>query len=523
MSRVDRGHNAPGPERVGKKFSQGQKGRCISPLDRLSVVQHLNRKWARYLNANEFRVMVYILDRSVFWGQPTFRASHKNILKGTAEYAGIGMPERTYKRTLTTLENRGAIIRKRSRDCVILGLNFNWKPEEEAVNLPVPKRLKKAKCGEKCHTGISEVPQWHTEEREYKKGSSYSDPSARGSSASDDFGKKSEEEKTESTSPDFEKNQKAIGAQPPVADQCNGLQRGNEAAQRVKTLLSSRQEELSDAEADRIAVAMAKTTPNSTDFKLIWNKALRETYPDALATDFTVVLKRRINLAIKRYGRNNPVSFLELTDWAVRNWAVIMRTHFHWIKKDRPELPTVHWFISEGVFMKFAEAYMSGSLHKLKNSRETDELTRLLANGMPEQEALALIGEKRAARKMRQQMEKTKREAQQKLAAARAREEAARRFEGIADKLADAGVPVQKIPPRRPGQVWTGMPIPHPDSPAMQEQRRKEREAAGKKALEETQQANTTAPGMRSPVPTETWEELQERLRRERSGMPTNR
>ena len=83
-------------------------------------------------------------------------------------------------------------------------------------------------------------------------------------------------------------------------------------------------------------------------------------------------------------------------------------------------------------------------------------------------------------------------------------------MEGFADKLADAGVPVQHVPKRRPGQVWNGQAIPHPDSETMKKLRKAERDAA-RASEPQTVHATPANP----PPKHETWEELQARLRRE--------
>lgn len=105
-------------------------GRAIGPLDKLLVYQLLNRVWRRHLNPYEIAVMTYFVDRAVGWGRNHFTACHANILYGTDDYSGIGLKERTYFKTLNTLEEKGLVTRKKRRDRVTIVVNVAWRAEE---------------------------------------------------------------------------------------------------------------------------------------------------------------------------------------------------------------------------------------------------------------------------------------------------------------------------------------------------------------------------------------------------------
>ena len=99
-----------------------------TPLEKLVVLQYLNRVWRRYLTPQQISVAFYVLDRSIGWGNSIMLASSANVLHGNAEYSGVGMPERTYFRTLTELERIGLLYRKSRRDRTVLGLHLDWQP-----------------------------------------------------------------------------------------------------------------------------------------------------------------------------------------------------------------------------------------------------------------------------------------------------------------------------------------------------------------------------------------------------------
>ncbi|WP_152612788.1 hypothetical protein [Leisingera sp. ANG-M6] len=144
--------------RVAWKFLHGLSREDITPLDRLQVVQEVNRKWAKVLDLFEFRVVSYILDRTVLWGRKTFRACHENILNGTDRFAGIGLKRAKYLSTLKSLEDRKVITRERTRNFVVLGLNLDWEPEEVLMKLPTSKNASEPGKDQKSTTRTSRSP-----------------------------------------------------------------------------------------------------------------------------------------------------------------------------------------------------------------------------------------------------------------------------------------------------------------------------------------------------------------------------
>ena len=100
----------------------------VSPLEKLIPLQFLNRVWRRYLTPQELSVAFYVADRSIGWGNTMFMAASANVLHGTDDYSGVGLPERTYFKTLKGLEGKGLLYRKSRRDTTVLGLHLDWQP-----------------------------------------------------------------------------------------------------------------------------------------------------------------------------------------------------------------------------------------------------------------------------------------------------------------------------------------------------------------------------------------------------------
>lgn len=111
------------------KIEKKMKARvAVSPLEKLLVYQYLSRVWRRHLTVQELSVAFYVLDRSVGWGTSFFVASSANVLHGTDDYSGVGLPDRTYFRTLKSMEDVGLLFRKRTHDRTLVGLDLGFAP-----------------------------------------------------------------------------------------------------------------------------------------------------------------------------------------------------------------------------------------------------------------------------------------------------------------------------------------------------------------------------------------------------------
>jgi hypothetical protein len=400
--------------------------------------------------------MLYILDRSVDWGKPTFKASHGNVINGAPGYAGVGMGRSAYLSVLSSLEKKGAIIRKPLAKCTEIGINFKWNPEDKTMLLPVPKRKQSGKqdASPVRKTGLYPSGKPDTEERELKKESTLTgSPSAhRGGFENSLSGK----DKKPEILPD---------------ENCNPLQRGKEATDTIRDRLTTMQSSMTRKTVVAAEVSKTKKKPNAADMERVFVLAMKETFPDINHVRWGKVQKAKVKRAMAAYSFDNTITLPALIDWGVRNWKPLLSGPFSFMT-NACDVPSINYLLSEGVTRLLASAYASKSLKALANDFEVDELTRLKARGMTEEEALAHIGEARAARRMREENEKIKRDAANKLAQAADREDRAARLEGIGEKLLEAGVPVTPVAAKKPGQVWGGQAIPHPDSPAMREKRR---------------------------------------------------
>lgn len=135
-----------------KKFKQ--PGAQVAPLEKAILYQHLSRHWRNYLTLAEVSVAYYVLDRSIGWGKPHFVASSANVLYGDDKYSGVGLPERTYFRTLRTMQDKGFLFRKPFKWGTKIGLNLLWCPWDHEEDWPSGVSDRDCQTGkDPCHTG----------------------------------------------------------------------------------------------------------------------------------------------------------------------------------------------------------------------------------------------------------------------------------------------------------------------------------------------------------------------------------
>lgn len=102
-------------------------------LQILQAYQRVIREWMPHLTANEFAVVMQVLDRTVGWQKPgaTFRSA--KLLGGDTLYGGMGraMHRSTMMKVLRKLQDRGIVMRRPDRTRPWLrtySVNLSWIP-----------------------------------------------------------------------------------------------------------------------------------------------------------------------------------------------------------------------------------------------------------------------------------------------------------------------------------------------------------------------------------------------------------
>lgn len=484
---------------VARKMQQGED---LTLHDKVAMFQALNRKWRRYLTPTEMSVMLYLLDRSVGWGNDSFTAMTTNVLNGNEEYAGIGLSRRTYYATLKALEAKQMIIRRSVRDATKITINVGWSPED-ADMLPIPKGLKaKAENG----TEDDQKSGYCT-----PRSAGFATPRSAGfapqNTVVSEYSKKDTEAVADApTSGVFARPRKQVSPEKKESRECLGVDKEfgqwDDSTQPAVTLPAPVRQAASrttalDAVKAKLAGAVAadhrraetKTTRaltsakslKATDVELIWRNALTETFSMVGHVVWSIKDKGRVNVAIKKWAYAEVGTFGALVDYAVRNWTQIVDRKLSWMKQNpAPRTPEMGFFLFRMV--DFLTVWQSRELDRFANDMDQPEYDRLKARGLTHEEAIRAMARKDAVGALREEMEKREDTVARRDQVAQRREERAERLEKFTESLTPVtpdqpaepdqpangkriamlpdGQQVQITPgtPRRPGQVWGHTP-----------------------------------------------------------------
>lgn len=460
-------------------------------LDQVTVNRELSRVWRRHCTIAEWALLTYIGDRSVGWGKSSFRASTKNIIEGDAKYSGVGLKKTAYFAAVRSLTEKGMIYHKRSKDSVVLGLNFEWEPDRQ---LPAPKRLQDTaqNSGKRTSRTPGNEPQnsvSRTQNRTSENRTSIIPSPAAPECLSNDFFP----EEDQAQIPTVENSEPEIcNPLQSVRDHLDGVQAGIEARREAKT---------------KSVRTKPKSKLNTTDLELIWKQAMHDTFPDHMHVSWTGDQKKRIKSFMVRFEKSGQGDVLAFADWSVRNWRVVLKRN-SWMK-NAPEFPTVNWWMSAGIQERFGQVRSDIEELKFENRAKQSEWDRLKQGGFTDEEAHQEMAQRAAETRLRSRMRKVKDDADRKLEEATARDERAARMDGLAERLAQSPA-ADLIRFDTDGKAV----LPHPNSPKMQAIRDEQRKAEADALLAETNPSS----GPASAVPTETWEQMMERNRLARMG-----
>ena len=501
----------PTPVDVVSKLRAKEK---IGPLDQQIIFRHLSRKWRRYCSPPEWALLSYIFDRSIGWGHPTFSACQANIINGDAEYAGCGLKKTALNSTLNSLKERQMITRERKRDFIILGLNL----EHPDMKIPVSKRLqsdqKSAKRTSRSPAGELEKSAKRTQNSRVGNSRVYtSSPSAQMDILLDEFENQFGPEKSE-IEPEIsaENSDENFAAENIETDNRGGMKSATDAVQAKLDLVSAKRETETQRKASA-AKRKSKNRLNTNDLELVWKTAMAETFPEKMHIGWSVDQRKQYKGFIQQFNSKVNGDLLAFAEWSVKNWrAVLLRNP--WMKQP-PEFPNFGWWRSTGIQSVFSETRALIEENKYSNPNTASRMEHLMRSGLTEEEAHLELAKDHAHGALKKEMRQSEaRQRTDRFAAEKARDEARQmdRFKGKLDEALGSDDETAKelaglIREDSNGNVV----VPHPRSPRMEAYRKKKRDEKAAQAIQAAKQSGMAS----APVPTETWEEMQERLRKE--------
>jgi hypothetical protein len=350
--------------------SLGSDDDYSSLQSKLMIYQKLNREWAEHLDPYEFRVLSAIVDRTVGWGRTEAQFSAGRLLRGDKVNGPLNLSRPKLYRVLSSLEGRGMIRRRADAfnpDKTHYSVRLDWSPKM-ALNLP--KRLKKDATGCKSErVSLTETRVSLTETRvsltetQYT-GNPYTGNQRTGNAASSD-------------------------REPP------------NPVSTIRATIERTVASHAEAKATRLKVRSQRATSGGVE--AAWRDALRETFPDVVEPVWTGREKGQAKRLASGWANFRQISFIDFTDWAVRNWTQIMRKQFKWMTKNPPPaVPAFNFYVA--MIDQFAECWGEGKLEEWASAEERTEIERMMARGMTFEQATAEFAKRHAIAELRDEM-----------------------------------------------------------------------------------------------------------------------
>jgi len=321
--------------------------------------QRVWRVWGVSLTIHEQLVALVLIDRTIGWGRREAYFTNRTLLEGDTVYPGLPMGRTKLFEALASLEQRGAIRRRkdpRVPDRIHYTVNMDWTPD---VALKLPKRLRDP-------VRVADRPVRNTDYSVRE-----ADPIRNCNPL------------TVSTS----SNQP--GASAPVSLNPADIVREKENVSRA---------------ANRTPLSRKATGPQAAvdAVDAAWRLALTDTFPGTAYRTWGVREKAQVKLVLKNW--RGDITFLEFIDWAVRNWTAIMRKQFKWMTRETPPaVPVLSFFIA--FLTQFADCRAEGKLEEWLSDLDRTQLERMTGRGMTYEEATAELGKAKAAIALRSEME----------------------------------------------------------------------------------------------------------------------
>lgn len=354
--------------------------RKLDIVQKTCLWQQACREIAPVCSAGEFIVFSQIFDRSIGWGRDWCFTTAKLIANGDGNvWSGCAVSDRTVKRCLSSLEEKGLIRKQATRNRgTMVQIVLEWKGKKAMI--AVPKRLK----------GVIE---------ETEKGDNMSliDGPIRDTVAHD----LPEEPSFPSVSQEVETEYSPEASGPgEVFASVSGQKSGNLAArenlqgliERTNARIAKKQEKNIDR---------AKQRGNPLALETIWRQAVAMHFPEIVVAPAWTKAQHGIVMAIaKKWTAADKLSdFAAFLEWCVVSWPAIMRQQFKWMTKQKPPMAPDFRFWAK-FHEDFLNCYHSGKLSKWMRAADRDRLEFLKQRGKTHEEALFEIAKEQATKEM---------------------------------------------------------------------------------------------------------------------------
>lgn len=392
--------------------------RKLDIVQKTCLWQQACRMIAPLCTAGEFIVFSQIFDRSIGWGRDWCFTTAKLIADGDGNvWSGCSVSDRTVKRCLSSLEEKGIILKQATRNRgTFVQVVLVW--EGKKAMIAVPKRLREGAETTEKRDRMSLIA---TPKRDRVAHVLPEEPS---------FPSVSQEDKTEYSPPASEPGKEVESG--------SGKENGNLAArQNLQGLIERTNARIAKKQEQNVERAKQKGNPLSLE--IIWRQAVAMHFPEIVVAPTWTKAQHGIIMAIAKKWTNGGklADFAEFLEWCVVSWPAVMRQQFKWMTKQKPPMAPDFRFWAK-FHEEFLNCYHSGKLSKWMRAADRNRLEFLKQRGKTHEEALFEIAKEQAAKEMadrNQQAVNTVRQTEKRIAE---RQKVLRKQE----ERALAGVPV---------------------------------------------------------------------------------
>lgn len=141
LLRAPEGASVPAPKT--RDWRKHKENGLNSLYGKTSVIWHAIRAWMPHLSPPEFKVLIFILDRTVNWEKTEARFTRRLIARGDGSQGGTGIQESRVSEILASLEALGLIEVDRSdvNAGMLIRPNLDWEPQTAIAASEQPKTM----------------------------------------------------------------------------------------------------------------------------------------------------------------------------------------------------------------------------------------------------------------------------------------------------------------------------------------------------------------------------------------------
>jgi hypothetical protein len=102
---------------------------ALSLAEKTRLRRMIDRQWMGSLPGAEYSVLLFIFTMTTEWGKYADRLKLDHFVNGIGEVRGLRASKMTVRRALSSMTERGVILRERTPYGYIYAINFDWEPD----------------------------------------------------------------------------------------------------------------------------------------------------------------------------------------------------------------------------------------------------------------------------------------------------------------------------------------------------------------------------------------------------------